>query len=39
MAKENAIKGMIELKKLEEKLSRPDDYFVEMLKSDANDES
>jgi len=34
IAKENAIKGMIELKKLGEKLNRPDDYFVEMLKSD-----
>jgi rRNA-processing protein EBP2 len=34
IAKENAIKGMIELKKLGEKINRPDDYFVEMLKSD-----
>ena len=34
IAKENAIKGMVELKKLGEKLNRPDDYFVEMLKSD-----
>ncbi len=34
IAKENAIKGLIELKKLGEKLNRPDDYFVEMLKSD-----
>ena len=34
IAKENAIKGMIELKNLGEKLNRPDDYFVEMLKSD-----
>ena len=34
IAKENAIKGMIQLKKLGEKLNRPDDYFVEMLKSD-----
>ena len=34
IAKENAIKEMIELKKLGEKLNRPDDYFVEMLKSD-----
>jgi len=34
IAKENAIKGMVELKKLGEKINRPDDYFVEMLKSD-----
>ena len=34
IAKENAIKGMIQLKKIGEKLNRPDDYFVEMLKSD-----
>ena len=34
IAKENAIKGMIKLKQLGEKLNRPDDYFVEMLKSD-----
>lgn len=34
IAKSNAIKGMIELKKLGEKINRPDDYFVEMLKSD-----
>ena len=34
IAKENAIQGMIQLKKLGEKINRPDDYFVEMLKSD-----
>ena len=34
IAKENAIKGMIQLKQLGEKINRPDDYFVEMLKSD-----
>lgn len=34
IAKENAVKGMMKLKKLGEKLNRPDDYFVEMLKSD-----
>ena len=34
IAKENAIKGMIELKNCGENLNRPDDYFVEMLKSD-----
>jgi len=34
IAKENAIQGMIKLKKLGEKINRPDDYFVEMLKSD-----
>ena len=34
IAKENAIKGMIELKKSGEKLNRPDDYFSEMLKND-----
>ena len=34
IAKENAIQGMIELKQLGEKINRPDDYFVEMLKSD-----
>ena len=33
-AKENAIQGMIQLKKLGEKINRPDDCFVEMLKSD-----
>ena len=32
--KENAIKGLIKLKSLNEKINRPDDYFVEMLKSD-----
>ena len=36
IAKENAIKGMIELKNFGEKLNRPDDYFVEMLKSEAD---
>ena len=34
IAKENAIQGMIKLKQLGEKINRPDDYFVEMLKSD-----
>lgn len=34
IAKENAIKGMIELKKNKEKLNRADDFFAEMLKSD-----
>ena len=34
LAKQNAINGLIKLKKLGEKLNRPDDYFVEMLKSD-----
>ena len=34
IAKENAIQGMIKLKQLGEKVNRPDDYFVEMLKSD-----
>jgi rRNA-processing protein EBP2 len=34
IAKENAIQGMVQLKKLGEKINRPDDYFVEMLKSD-----
>ena len=34
IAKENAIQGMIKLKKLGEKINRPDDYFVKMLKSD-----
>ena len=34
IAKENAIKSIINLKNLGEKLNRPDDYFVEMLKSD-----
>lgn len=34
IAKENAINSMIKLKSLGEKLNRPDDYFVEMLKSD-----
>ena len=32
--KENTIAGMIKLKKLGEKINRPDDCFVEMLKSD-----
>ena len=34
LAKQNAINGLIKLKKLGEKINRPDDYFVEMLKSD-----
>ena len=34
IAKENAIQGMVKLKQLGEKINRPDDYFVEMLKSD-----
>ena len=34
IAKENAIQGMIKLKQLGEKINRPNDYFVEMLKSD-----
>ena len=34
LAKKNAINGLIKLKKLGEKINRPDDYFVEMLKSD-----
>jgi rRNA-processing protein EBP2 len=34
ITKENAIKGLNKLKELKEKLNRPDDYFVEMLKSD-----
>ena len=33
-AKQNAINGLIKLKKLGEKINRPEDYFVEMLKSD-----
>lgn len=34
IAKENAIQGMIQLKQINEKINRPDDCFVEMLKSD-----
>lgn len=34
IAKENAITGLNSLKNIGEKLNRPDDYFVEMLKSD-----
>ncbi len=34
LAKQNAINGLIKLKKLGEKINRPEDYFVEMLKSD-----
>ena len=34
ITKENAIKGLSKLKSLNEKINRPDDYFVEMLKSD-----
>ena len=34
LAKKNAINGLIKLKKLGAKINRPDDYFVEMLKSD-----
>ena len=33
LAKKNAINGLIKLKKLGEKINRPDDYFVEMLKN------
>ena len=34
IAKETAIEGLKNLKKFGEKINRPDDYFVEMLKSD-----
>lgn len=34
IAKENAIKGMLQLKQFKEKINRPDDFFAEMLKSD-----
>ena len=34
IAKENAIIGMRKIKSMGEKVNRPDDYFVEMLKSD-----
>ena len=34
LAKQNAINGLIKLKKLGEKINRPEDYFVEMIKSD-----
>ena len=34
LEKQNPINGLIKLKKLGEKINRPEDYFVEMLKSD-----